>query len=251
MLDRASCARAVIDADAGEVRRARAQEHDRDVQGSEARDVAGIRGQADDQRTVDPASHSDMSPGRVWVFQRLRDVQQQVDVVGLEALLHSGEHLGEVPPPDIRRDDADRAGTPGSEPGRGGRHRVVHLEGERDDSVPRSEVDIVSPRNARDTVAEDTPAARATSRIVRRGPAGSLRFPGGLRLRLSPALTRWTSPAPLGHEDQPRRSPVFGLNACNCRPSIVRCTVSPMLGDACVRGRTAKGLAPASPGISP
>ena len=106
-------------------------------------------------------------------------VEQQVISGQAQRALDSVDHLGEEPAVDERDDDAHGGRAPAGQPGGERRGDVVELSAA---ASTRSRVAVAtsgSPRSARDTVAIDTPASRATSSMLAaiRVLLGALPFP--------------------------------------------------------------------------
>ena len=121
--------------------------------------------EADEQERVDPAAHRQRAeelgaPARVG-----QHVEHEVVAVPPQGRLDAADDLGEEPAARLRQDDADGPHPPGSQGRcqRGG--GVPELVGRGEDLVRVSRETLGRPRRARDTVAADTPAGRATSRI--------------------------------------------------------------------------------------
>ncbi len=195
----------VVDADAGPAGDVRADHRDRPVQLGEGVDLLLVRGEAQHEHRVHPASHQvrgEHAPARLEVTTQV--VEQQVVARLPQRRLRALHDRGEEPPAHERYDDADRSGPPACQAGGTRRPDVLQLGGCLQDPVagglrdPRQAAQGARHGGRRHTdLARDVLDARHADRLVARSAARrtvtlmSSHLPDGARLTFGTATASY------------------------------------------------------------
>ena len=133
----------------------------------ERAELGVVEDEARDEHPVDPLAHRHHVEEPAAAVRVAEVVEQQVEPGVAQRRLDGGDDLGEEPPVDERDDEPDGRRPPAGQPGRERRGDVVELGGglrTPGRGWPRRR--RAGPRSARDTVAIETPACRATSSML-------------------------------------------------------------------------------------